>query len=243
MGCDMSASGAGFTEYRRWKGWETAPFASCPPEEAAGFGAELQDVACRERRGLSVLELGFGNGSFARWAIDRGWRYVGTEADPVLVARARTLGIDALDARSSQGVLRGHGPFDLVVAWDVLEHVHGHELRALLADCRSALVDGGTMLARLPAAESPFSRGIQHGDATHMQAITSHRAQREFLASGFSACMVRGTRLPLRGVAPMACLRRMLVKGVDSVVHPVVRMLMRDRMAVLTPNMIVVARA
>lgn len=242
MGCQQPAGEPGFVEYRRWKGWDSTRFGACTAEDAATFTAELRDVTRGAPQGLSVLEIGFGNGSFARWAIDRGWRYVGTETDPELVARARSAGMPAFDAEAAREGLRQHGPFDLVVAWDVLEHVPDRETPALLADCRAALVGGGAMVARMPAAESPFSRGIQHGDATHVRSITSHRARRDFLAAGFSSCEVRATRLSLRGVPLASLVRRMLVRGVDAAVHPVVRILVRDRNAVLTPNMIAVAR-
>ena len=239
----QSGGARGCDEYRRWKGWDVEQFGSCSASDAAGFRAELHEVTRGASPGLRVLELGFGNGAFARWVIDSGWKYLGTEADAELVHRARRSGIAALSAREARGNFAGHGPFDVIVAWDVLEHLPIDELPEVLAECRAVMAPGGAMLIRMPAAESPFSRGIQHGDSTHVQAMTSHRIRRVFPAAGFSSCTTRSTRLPLRGVPPSACLRRMFVRSVDAAVHPVVRLLMRDREAVLTPNMIAVAKA
>jgi hypothetical protein len=227
--------------YRAWKGWTEDRFGQFTRHESAYFTAELREISNRELNSPRVLEIGFGNGAFAGWCRRQRWDWVGTEIDPVLVNRAREAGYQAEHAREGFGNLGTGASFDLIVAWDVLEHMAPGETIRFMTDAHSQLTASGALVFRVPSGDSPFSRAIQHTDPTHAQILTSHAARLLALESGFRRCTTRNARLPILVPSPTGVIRRIAVRLVDSVVHRAVKIAMRDPSAVVAPNMIVVA--
>src|SRR5579872_2790301 len=80
--------------YRLWKSWSSNSFGSVSEVEKTTFKAELELAGICLDKKLRILEIGFGNGAFASWAILQGWTFTGTEIDQELVARARAKGWD-----------------------------------------------------------------------------------------------------------------------------------------------------
>jgi SAM-dependent methyltransferase len=94
-----------------------------------------------------LLDVGAGIGALVRLAGERGWRAVGVDVDPAVVAHARAHGLDvrlgelatlALPARS----------FELVTLCNVLDFAS--DPVALLAECRRVLVPEGRIFLRTP---------------------------------------------------------------------------------------------
>ena len=88
-----------YADYRAWKNWSDEHFFHCDPIEALYFRAEIGESLA----GKKVLELGFGNGSFLRWASDQGAQTFGTELDEDAKALARERGVICLDIDLSKG--------------------------------------------------------------------------------------------------------------------------------------------
>lgn len=180
--------------YADWKGWQGEFTASDRDERyfAAEFAA-LPVVA-----GQSVLEIGFGNGAFLAWARARGASVVGTEADAAMVAAARAKGFDAYPA--DLDALRAAGRrFDLVAAFDVLEHWDKQTLIANLGAIRALLNPGGSLLARFPNGHSPFGRLHQYGDLTHQTVLSATSIRQLAQMTGFVVTDVRNAaRVPAK---------------------------------------------
>ena len=112
---------------------------------------------------LRVLDIGCGNGRFAldlagRDTIaDRGFDYIGTDANEALLEAARRRAGEALGTRGAfdvhdflatepAGCDLPAGPFSLVVLFGVLHHVPGRDTRlALLRSAASRLGPGGVL--------------------------------------------------------------------------------------------------
>jgi SAM-dependent methyltransferase len=227
--------------YRAWKRWAEDEFGNT--YEAPYYRAELAKSQLPSLAGLRVLELGFGNGGFACWAVKQGAEYVGTELDQTLVDRAMRQGLNVYNALDAKVDLHRNGPYDLIVAWDVLEHVPRSDLAGLLAECRSLLAPrGGAVVARVPSGDSPFSAAIQNGDLSHYPALGSSAIRYLAARCGFSRVEMRGAAFPILGYGAVPSVRRSIARLADCVVHPVVRLLMRSRDAVLEPNMVITLR-
>jgi SAM-dependent methyltransferase len=226
--------------YRLWKRWDESDFGR--GTQARYYRVELAKSGYPTLRGLRILELGFGNGEFCAFSISEGAEWCGTELDAELVQRARKRGLPAYQEAESITEIRRHGPFHLIVAWDVFEHVPRPELARLFSGCRALLCPSGAVVGRIPSGDSPFSSAIQSGDLSHYPALGS--AAIRFLATqcGFSRVVTRAASFPVFGYGAKAAARRMLVRTTDHVVHPIIRLLMRSRHAVLTPNMVFVLR-
>lgn len=226
--------------YQRWKGWTNRPFGICPHESAVYFSEELRSSGIGTVAGMTVVEIGFGNGEFASWSSAAGARYVGTELIEQLIERGLESGFDMHGTQPLDSFL-AEDSVDLIVAFDVLEHLTWKDLRGLLAQGRRVLKPSGRLIARVPSGDSPFARAIQHGDATHCSSLGS--AMIEQLASdvGFRVHAVREPAFPLWGLGFKAFARRAAVAGIRRIAYPVLtRAFMGGDHFVLTPNMVFV---
>jgi SAM-dependent methyltransferase len=96
-------------------------------------------------RTSSVLEVGAGEGAFARFVGDR--RYVGLESNPRGIEAARTRGVKLIDESVEDHADAGNR-YDLVAAFQVLEHVPYPA--AFLRDCLRCLEPGGRLIVAVP---------------------------------------------------------------------------------------------
>ncbi|NQY12283.1 MAG: class I SAM-dependent methyltransferase [Henriciella sp.] len=103
------------------------------------------------KSGDLVLDVGAGNGDFARYL--SGVEYLGLESDGAAVAGARARGQDlrdlTMDAWQASAEFR---PANVVTAFQVLEHVSDPE--AFLAEMCACLHEAGEMVIGVPDAES-----------------------------------------------------------------------------------------
>lgn len=193
------------SDYVSWKGWvEGGTFGSLERGDEQYFLKELRE----SRRGAvrDVLEVGFGNGAFLAFARRRGWHVVGLELIPELVDAARS---EDFDARPAEDLIElPEASYDLVVAFDVLEHIPPDETLAFLASLRRALRPGGTIVLRFPNADGWVGNVFQNGDPTHVNAIGVLKLQyyagnsgleiaafRPVSRRGFSTSLIHGLHL------------------------------------------------
>ena len=116
----MTSDYAGYSE---WKRWDPSQFMVCGPYERRYYKGELGGL---ELAGRKIVELGFGNGGFLRYAIDEGANVGGTELLAEACARARERGARVYLPDLSDAAAENAGNFDLVVAFDVMEHMTGN---------------------------------------------------------------------------------------------------------------------
>ena len=117
--------------------------------------------------------MGSGNGGFIRFLKDNGSTVEGIEVQEPLLQAAKDFGIpvhSSLDEISQ-------GPYDLIVAFDVLEHLTTDQLQDLFARATKLLKPDGVMLFRFPNADSFAGNGAQNGDFTHMTSIGQQKLQ------------------------------------------------------------------
>jgi len=153
------------SDYLHWKNWDAATFGHCTAAQQRYFDWHL--ARCGGDAVHWALEIGFGNGAFLAFARSRGIEVHGVEIEPELCARAQALGVVAAGSVGALPEPGADGRYDLIVAFDVFEHLPPDELAPLLARLRQCLADGGALLCRVPNGDSPFGRKHQHGDATH----------------------------------------------------------------------------
>ena len=184
-------------EYIRWKSWDRRPFAAPDAWYRAFYRAELAKTGMASFR--NALEVGFGNGEFLAYARERGIVVAGVETNHALIDSAKRAGFDAYEGLAG---VPSERLFDLVVAFDVLEHMTLDAIVDLLTDVRRRLRPGGVLLARFPNGDSPFSRASQHGDVTHQTIIGSEKLRYLAQTTGFEVTFCGATSLPVLG-APL----------------------------------------
>jgi glycosyltransferase involved in cell wall biosynthesis len=174
------------------------------PDEGSSHRRLLEHLLQR-RRGR-VLDLGCGNGRLGAELRAAGNAVIGVDL------RASSEAKERLDAFVVADLDRGlppevvdHGPFDTVIAADVLEHVR--EPGRLLDEVRPLLADGGAVVASIPnfahwyprarTAAGRFDydeRGIL--DRDHVRFFTRRSFRRLAARHGWKVVSVEATGLP-----------------------------------------------
>lgn len=232
-----------YSRYRDWKGWRADAFGALDVKTRRYFDVEFELCGLDDLSGASILEIGFGNGEFAVWSSGRGAGYRGTEQIAALVRTGRERGFDVHEASSPLDSLAPAGSVDVVVAFDVFEHLRREELREMWMSIRALLAPGGSLVGRVPSGDSPFARAIQYGDLTHETVLSTSSIEQLAGEAGFEVAQIRAPAFPMLGIGLRALIRRLAVVLVRSVVYPITtHALMGGGKLVLTPDLIFVLR-
>ena len=147
-----------------------------------------------------VLEIGCGSGTIIGYlARVKACRALAVEADPVMAAEARALGVEVLQgnvaSETVQAALATRGPFDVIVFADVLEHLRdpGQVLKVV----REWLTPSGCVLVSLPnvahwsvrfrllLGRFDYTDGFLM-DRTHLRFFTRASARKMFEQCGYT---------------------------------------------------------
>jgi len=159
--------------YSAWKGWDdTAGFGVVAKGDKAYFDRELRNV---RNPVVDVLEIGFGSGGFLAHCRSKGWNVTGTELSPEQVAAGRAAGFKVHLAEALAEL--PERSFDLVAAFDVLEHIPESDAVAFLGLLASKTRLGGAILLRYPNADTWLGNVFQYGDPTHVSEIGHYKMQ------------------------------------------------------------------
>ena len=225
-----------YAGYAAWKEWSGA-FAATD-REARYFAEEFRGIALRGKR---VLEVGFGNGSFLAWAKGEGAEVAGIEINADMRDAARAHGFEALDVSLTELARRG-AQYDLVVAFDVLEHWDTDELVANFRAIREVLVDGGLFVSRFPNGQSPFGRVYQHGDFSHRSVLSTYKI--EYLAglAKFEIVRIDNVRRVPSRPGPLASVRHWWLARRRRWIERSIARLYGIRKLPLDPNLVAVLK-
>lgn len=179
-------------------------------EDRHWWYAERRHLIARLVRPLSpglALDLGAAGGGNTRVLRDLAWQAVALEyaADGVRAARER--GVPTLRADAGSLPLADTS-FDLVVAFDVLEHLQDDD--AAVAEVRRVLRPGGTFLVAVPADMRLWSA---HDEAVgHVRRYDRAGLLRVLERGGFGVASMRSWNVLLR---PVVRVRRRSTEGSD----------------------------
>ena len=135
----------------------------------------------------AVIDLGCGQGALVEALLRSGFdNVIGVDISPEQVRIAHERGISQVELGDAGEVLDRHaGNIIAVTATDFLEHFTQLELAELLPRIHAALKPGGSLVARVPNAVSPFGGYIRHGDVTHESWFTSRSVKQMAANAGF----------------------------------------------------------
>ena len=152
-----------------WKQWHAEHFATVSP----GSRFYFDQIFSRwpDKRG-KVLDIGYGNGALLGYFRAHGHEVVGVEINERIVKRANECGYQAYQgpvwATAELQPLR----FDLVVAFDVAEHMSYRELQNFFLWVKDHLSKDGKLYLRFPEGASPLGLANQNGDFMHVTRLT-----------------------------------------------------------------------
>lgn len=139
-------------------------------------------------RASTILDLGCGEGSFLRELRRAGYTHVaGVDRSPEQVAIAAQHGESGVRLGDIMDEARDlpAASHDVIISFDVLEHLRREEVLTLGEHVLRALRPGGRWLIHVPNAESPFFGRMRYGDVTHEQAFTRGSLRQVLGAVGF----------------------------------------------------------
>ena len=161
-----------YAGYEQWKGWEQP--LTFTAEDAEYFAGKMRAIPLA---GRTLLEVGFGAGSFLAWARQAGAVVAGTEINPVLVEAAQKADVEIFPPDLEAIAAANPARFDIVVAFDVFEHFTLDEVDARLRAVEAMLRPGGDFVLRFPNGQSPFGLAPQNADVTHQTALSKEKIE------------------------------------------------------------------
>ncbi len=190
--------------------------------------------------GKRVLEIGFGNGTFLAWANEQGARVSGTELNAHSVRLGRERGFDVHQGRVGEIAALEGERFDLIALIDVLEHLPDGDLASTLRWIVGHLAEDGVCVARVPNAASPFGLVVQHGDATHRQALSCEVFRQLAPIYGFEVAACANQYRSWAGGAP--AVRQLVQRTLRRLSESFIRFVLELRDTPLDMNIVVVLR-
>ena len=153
------------TKYSDWKNWDSNKFGQFTIEQKIYFKKIISEFPHVKE----VLEIGYGNGSFLGWCNQEKISICGVETDIDLLSRAKRNGFSVFQSVAKIKSKK----FDLIVLFDVLEHIPQNKILSLMKQLNHLLEKNGNIVIRVPNGSSPFGLSNQHGDITHITIISA----------------------------------------------------------------------
>lgn len=187
-----------YTGYEVAQGWLAENFSKFSSGEEDYFKAELLSLMPPASTGATVLDIGFGNGGFLGWAKSLGYAVTGLEVNEKLVSRAQSAGFTAA-ANFSEILASENCSFDVITAFDVLEHIRREDLVDFLRSVRAICSTDAVVVLRFPNGDNPFSLFMQNGDVTHQAWIGRGMLHQVAHLAGFDVAILRAPAIPTQG--------------------------------------------
>jgi 2-polyprenyl-3-methyl-5-hydroxy-6-metoxy-1,4-benzoquinol methylase len=142
-------------------------------------------------RSVRIFDFGCGAGELLRCCREAGYRTLrGIDVSAQQVARAQAKGLEAIVSQGDAvAFLEATAPesFDVVFAFDILEHLSKPEVLRFFSAAARALGKSGSVIVHVPNGDSPFFGAVRYADFTHEQAFTAGSLRQIASSSGFSS--------------------------------------------------------
>lgn len=142
--------------------------------------------------GVSCLDLGCGAGDQIVALQSLGFdNLTGVDLGPEQVAIAQSRGLKVVQANLLDYLQTSEQAFDIIFAFDIIEHFAKDEVLELLDLIRERLKPGGILILQTPNAASPWAGQIRYGDLTHELIFSPKCIASTLRLTGFTDIEVR----------------------------------------------------
>ena len=224
----------------------TAKEASSPASFFRPRAPHLRQVVTRfippDRR-LKIVDLGCGPGASLYFLKLAGYTNIsGVDISLEQIEQAHRLGLTEARQGQIDSFLAGTSPesIDIVLLFDVLEHLSREELFTTLDEVYRILRTGGRCIVHVPNAEGLYGMRIRYGDLTHELAFTPQALQQLFTTVGFRSVQTFEDKPRVHGI--LSGIRR-AVWAVGTLPHRILLAAETGRTQfILSQNMLAVAK-
>ncbi len=158
-------------------------------------------------RQARIVDLGCGHGGLLYWLRRAGFQNIqGVDGSAEQIALAHRCGVHEAQLQTMDSFLQ-QAPtesYDVVLLFDVLEHLTGEEIFQILDDVYRILRLGGRCILHLPNAEGIHGLRSRYDDFTHEQSFTPRSLRQIFSTIGFSGVECFEDRPRVHGFASLA---------------------------------------
>lgn len=140
-------------------------------------------------RATRILDIGCGYGAFLHFLAAAGYTNAsGVDRSAEQIDFAEKLGVANVCCRPAFDHIceLSSASLDVVVLFDILEHLKNRQLLNMLEQVHRILAPGGICLVHVPNGAGLFGMRVRFGDLTHTQAFTESSAQQLFSTLGFA---------------------------------------------------------
>ena len=176
--------------YAQWKCWDSDNFGSLSNYSINYFDAEFSTNSHLFNPKSNILEIGYGSGEFLRYAQQLGSNVIGLEKNLNLIESGLNAGFSCYEYEHIKNL--PSSSLDLIVMFDVLEHLDSNELIDIFMQCNRLLKPNGLIFSRFPNGDSPLGMPYQNGDLTHKSAIGSFKINQLANMSGLRILSIDG---------------------------------------------------
>ena len=189
---------------------------------AAGRLARARDYYLRgwlpESKQAKIVDLGCGAGELLYFFRQRAYENLcGVDVSPQQVEVATPV-VPSVEMGNAIDFVEGAvGEYDLITAFDVIEHFQKHEVLRFLDGCQEALKPGGRLVLQTPNAETPWGTHHRYNDFTHEVCFNPNALTNLLQLCGLSEVEVRETGPVPAGYSAKSSVRWMLWQGIRAV--------------------------
>jgi 2-polyprenyl-3-methyl-5-hydroxy-6-metoxy-1,4-benzoquinol methylase len=187
----------------------------------AEYNAAAHAIAHRMRGWLPsvltarCLDVACGSGEVLHMLKTRGYNDItGIDISPEQVATAARVWQNVVQTDAIQYLNSNREAFDLITAFDIVEHFTKEELFDFLEALHGALRPGGTLVLQTPNAESPWGMMQRYHDLTHELAFDPSCLENVLRLIGFEGCEARECGPYVHGIKSLV--RVMLWKSIHA---------------------------
>ncbi len=139
-----------------------------------------------ENKEAQILDLGCGSGKWLYYLSDRGYHNLtGVDLSAEQVDLARQVTADVVVENALAFLPRNQQKFDLITAFDLIEHLQKDEVINFLDLAADSLRPGGRLILQTPNADSPWAASIRYADFTHEVGFTPALLEKLLTGAGF----------------------------------------------------------
>jgi len=202
--------------YLDWKNWDYDSFGHLSKSDYYYFKLLFKKFKLGSIN--AVLEVGFGNGSFLSFLKELGIKTSGVELEKELVLTAKRKGYKAY-----QDIKEITEKFDLIVCFDVLEHIPQEDTVAFLKELEEMLLPFGKIIIRVPNGASPLGLTNQNGDPTHVNTLTASKMAYYLANTNLSMTYSNGDIYPIYNGKITKIFSRFLKKILRIFIEKIIR--------------------